>query len=53
MNDTGLVNLEVDLTSLYVLNGVSDIHSYSTSLGVRHEATGTEDTADRTNLCHN
>ena len=52
MDDTGLVNLEVDLTGLDVLDGAGDIHGDGTGLRVRHEAARTEDTADRADLTH-
>ena len=47
-----LVNLEVDLTSLYLLDCLSYFHSYSTSLRVWHETSWTEDTTDYTDLSH-
>ena len=52
MNDTSLINLEVNLTLLNLLNSLSDIHCHSTTLRVRHQTTGTEETAQRTNLTH-
>ena len=53
VNDTVLVNLEVDFTLLHFLNGLGNIIGHSTALGVRHEATGTENTAEGTDLTHN
>ena len=52
MNDTGLVDLEVDLTGLGSLDGSADLHGDRTGLGVRHEAAGTEDFTQGTHLGH-
>ena len=52
MNDTSLIDLEINLTLLDLLDGGSNIHGNSTTLGVRHQTTGTEDAAQRTNLTH-
>ena len=47
-----LIYLEVNLTLLNVLNCLSNIHSYSTALGVRHKTTRTEYTAEGTYFTH-
>ena len=52
MYDTRLIYLKVNLTLLNFLNSLSNIHSYSTTLGVRHQATGTQYTTEGTNLTH-
>ena len=52
MNDTVFVNLEVDLTLLNLFYGLCNIVGHCTALGVRHKATGTEDTTESTDLTH-
>ena len=52
MNDTEFVDLEVDLTRFHFLNGFAHLHRNRTGLGVRHQAAGTQNTAQRTNLAH-
>ena len=52
MNDTTLVNLEVNLTLLNLLNSLGYVHSNGARLGVRHKTTRTEDTAERAKLTH-
>src|ERR1044071_4769527 len=52
MNDPALVDAEFDLTGLYLGYGLCNIHRYSTAFRVRHQATGTEDTAKTTELAH-
>ena len=52
MYDTGLVDLEVDLTRLHFANSLGNVHRYRTALGVRHETTGTQHTAESTDLTH-
>ena len=52
MDNTSLINLKVYLTLLYILYCLCNIHSHSTALRVRHQATGTEYTTQRTYLTH-
>ena len=52
MQDTELIHLEVNLTLLYFLNCLGYVHRYCTALGVRHQTTRTEDTAEGTDLTH-
>ena len=52
VNDTVLVNLEVDLTLLNLLDSLGYVDGHSAALGVRHEATRTEYTAEGTDLTH-
>ena len=52
VDDTELVDLEVDLTGLSLLDSLSYLHGNGTSLGVRHQATGTQDATEGTNLGH-
>ena len=52
MNDTGLVHLKVDFTGLHFLDGLADLHCHCSGLGVRHQSTGTEDTAQGSDLTH-
>ena len=52
MDDTEFVDLEVDLTRFHLLNGLADFHRNRTGLGVRHQAAGTQNTAQRTDLTH-
>ena len=52
MHDTSLVDLEVNLTLLHFTDSLGYIHSYSSTLGVWHQATRTEHTTQRTNLTH-
>ena len=52
MNDTEFVDLEVDLTRFHFLNGFAHLHRNRTGLGVRHQAAGTQNTAQRTYLAH-
>ena len=52
MNDVGLVQTILDLTSLSFLDSLSHIHGNSTSLGVRHQATGTEDLTEAAHNAH-
>ena len=47
-----LVDAELDTTTLDLLDGLRDIHGHGARLGVRHEATGAEDTAEAANLAH-
>ena len=53
VHNAGLVDLEVDLTALDVLDGVTDFHGNGAGLGVRHEAAGAEDLTEGTDLRHN
>src|SRR5574344_2349849 len=52
MDNTSLINLKVNLTLLNFLYCLSNIHSYSATLRVRHQTTRTEYTTQRTNLTH-
>ena len=52
MNNTALVNLKVDFALFYFSYSFSNIHSYSATLGVRHQSTRTEHTTECTNLTH-
>ena len=52
MDDTKLVDLEVNLTGFGLLDGFTDLHGNSASFGVRHQATGTQNTAESTHLGH-
>ena len=52
MNDVCLVKTILDLTSLSFLNSLSYIRGNSTSLGVRHKASRTEDLTESTNNTH-
>ena len=52
MDDTELVDLEVNLTGFGLLNGLANFHSNSAGFGVRHQATRTKDTAEGTHFRH-
>ena len=52
MNDTSLVDFEIDLTSLYLFDSLSHIHGYGAALRVRHETTRTENATECTYLSH-
>ena len=52
MNDVSLVKTILDLTSLSFLNSLSYVRGNSTSLGVRHETSRTEDLTESTNNAH-
>ena len=52
MDDTELIDLEVDLTGLGFLDSLADFHRDGAGLGVGHQATGTEDATKSTNLGH-
>ena len=52
VNDVSLVKTILDLTSLSFLNSLSYVRGNSTSLGVRHEASRTEDLTESTNNAH-
>ena len=52
MDDTGFVHLEINLTGFHLFHGLGHIHGHGTGLGIRHQATGTEHTAQRTHLGH-
>ena len=52
MDDTGLVDLEINLTLLDFLHSLSNIHSHSATLWVRHQSARSENTSERTNLAH-
>ena len=52
MNDTELVDLEIDLTGLHFLDGLADFHRHGTRLGVRHQAAGAQNTSERSDLRH-
>src|SRR5574344_880076 len=52
MDNTSLINLKVNLTLFNFLNCLSNIHSYSATLRVRHQTARTENTTQRTDLTH-
>ena len=52
MYDTCLINLKVNLTLFYLTDSFLNVHGNSTTLRVRHQATRTEHTTQRTNLTH-
>ena len=52
MDDVGLVETILDLTSLSLCNSLCYVRSYSTSLRVRHQSTGTKHLTETTNQTH-
>ena len=52
MADAVTVGTILDTTSLELLDHAGDVHGDGAELGVRHEATGTKDTAKTANLAH-
>ena len=52
MYDTVFVDLEVDFTFLHFFDSLSHVNSHCAALGVRHQTTGTEYTAEGTDFTH-
>ena len=52
MHNTGLIDLEVNLTLLHLADSLGNIHCHSTALGVGHQATRTEHTTEGTDFTH-
>src|SRR6201988_1501994 len=52
MDDSGFVNLEVDLTTFYLGNRFTDIGSYGARFRVWHQVARTENTTQTTYLSH-
>ena len=52
MDDAGLVNAELDLTSLGVLDSGGDVGGHGANLGVRHQATGAQHGTQGTHDTH-
>ena len=52
MDDVGLVQAVLDLTSLGLLNRLGDVHRNGAGLGVRHEALGAQDLTEAADNAH-
>ena len=52
MADAVTISTILNATGLELGDHLSDVHGHGAELGVRHEATGTEDLTDATNLGH-
>jgi len=52
VNNTELVDLEVDLAGFNFAYSFGNVHRHRTRLGVRHQAAGTQNAAQRTHLAH-
>src|SRR5664279_2958070 len=53
MNDSGFINLEINLTLLHFFNSLTNFHSNSSTFGVRHQSAWTEYSTKLTDLSHN
>src|SRR5690606_32817374 len=52
VDDPGLINLEIDLSTLYVLHSLTNIVGHRTGLGVGHQVAWSEYTTELPDLCH-
>ena len=52
VDDVGLIKSVLDLTCLSILNGLGNVGSYGTCLGVGHQTLGTEDLTQTTDDAH-
>src|ERR1700751_550725 len=52
MNDTGFINLEIDLTTFYLSNRFSHLGGYGARFRVWHQVARTENTTQTTYLSH-
>ena len=52
MNDVGLVETVLDFTGFSFFDGFSNVHGHCAGFGVRHQALGTEHTAEAANNTH-